>query len=163
MLTRRAPLERHTPLVATTGLARTTGLNRNPFPAVVAAPQRRITAARSKPVAPVLRASLLERCGSLCESCGLPLPEKGWHAHHRLRAAHGRIDSLSNLVALHPHCHVQAPGSVHQETGWALDRGLLVPSTTIPTVEPLWLPDGRKVWLTDTTPVYLAEPEAVAA
>jgi hypothetical protein len=162
-MNRSKPLERHTPIVATTGLARTTGLNRTPFPTVVAAPQRRIAAARSKPVAPVLRASLLERSSGACESCGLPLPEKGWHAHHRLRVAHGRIDSLSNLVALHPHCHVQAPGSVHQETGWALDRGLLVPSTTIPAVEPLWLPDGRKVWLTDTAAVYLDVPPAVAA
>lgn len=174
-MNRDGPLKRYKKLVAQTGLGRGkgiertaplergTGLARTAFRASTTAARKPLAVSRPKPVAAELRAGLLDRCGWLCESCGQLLPEKGWHAHHRLRVAHGRIDSLSNLVALHPLCHVNAPGSVHRETGWALKRGLLVRSTAVPAQEPLWLPDGHRVWLTDDVPAYLIEAPAVAA
>lgn len=160
-------LARYKPLTAHTPLARGKGLERHseftwgttPLARKKPAATRRPT---SKPVAPGLRAALWIRSQGLCESCGQPLPEKGWHAHHRLRAAHGRLDTLPNLVALHPLCHVNAPQAVHQRTGWAKDRGLLVKSTEDPAVMPLTLANGRRVWLSDDG-TYLDVPPAVAA
>ncbi len=47
----------------------------------------------------------------------------GWHVHHILEKANGGSDAASNLVMLHPNCHMQ----VH-------NRGLIVVKP-IPTVQ----------------------------
>jgi 5-methylcytosine-specific restriction endonuclease McrA len=160
-LTRHQPLKALTPLKRGQGLKRRHGLDRGTTRLDRNAPARP-RAATSRPITPNLRAALWIRSGGLCEACGLLLPEKGWHAHHRLRVAHGRLDTLPNLVALHPLCHVNAPQAVHQRTGWAQDRGLLVKSTDDPVLMPLTLPDGRRVWLSGDGR-YLNEPPTVAA
>lgn len=95
----------------------------------------------------LLREALWERCGGYCESpaCGgVPLGAGKWDAHHRLMRSHGGLDELPNLVALHPRCHTQGTRAVHDNVGWAVDRGLIVLGGRDPAVVPVVLPDGRE-------------------
>lgn len=96
-----------------------------------------------------LRQTLWDRTdGGFCEACGGKLNPLWWDANHRKLKGQGGRDELPNLIALHPSCHTIGAGSVHQETGWAYDRGLLVRSALDPRTAPLYLPDGRSVLLT---------------
>jgi 5-methylcytosine-specific restriction endonuclease McrA len=112
-------------------------------------PRRRPRLAGERPDWGSLTEALWARSDGLCESCGLPLPahESNWHRHHRQRREFGD-DTLPNLVALHPECHVLTPWSVHQRPDWAKERGLIVPSWARPESASLELPDGRLVMLT---------------
>lgn len=102
--------------------------------------------------------SLLARSDGRCESCGMPLPSNTseWDRHHRQSRRFGD-NSLSNLVALHPNCHVISPWSVHQRPTWATEQGLTVPSWSRPLSAALWLPDGRLVYLTDEGTYHVIE------
>lgn len=103
--------------------------------------------ASSKDIPAEVRLIVLERSGGLCEACG----EELWgrvHLHHRLRRRDG-LHVASNLVALHPDCHVNAPQAVHQRPTWAKERGLIVPFWGDPSVAPLTLASGRLVLLDD--------------
>lgn len=43
-----------------------------------------------------------------CPQCkGLITEETGWHIHHLIPKVEGGLDKLSNLVLLHPNCHMQ--------------------------------------------------------
>lgn len=89
----------------------------------------------------------LARCEGLCEACGEPV----WgyvHKHHRLRRRDG-LHFASNIVILHPDCHVIAPQAVHQRPVWAKERGLIVPFWASPAEEVLTLATGRRVLLDD--------------
>ena len=43
-----------------------------------------------------------------CPACNQGItPETGWHIHHIVRKAKGGTDEQSNLIVLHPNCHMQ--------------------------------------------------------
>lgn len=97
----------------------------------------------------VLRQQLWDRTdGGYCEACGRKLNPLWWDANHRKLAGQGGRDEPPNLVALHPSCHTLYAGAVHEDTGAAYDRGLLVRFAADPRKAPLILPDGRRVLLT---------------
>jgi hypothetical protein len=154
---RRAPLAARTPL-----------RHRTPMPPRVAGlnPRRRRHVATNTPVErttsaawAALRQQLWERTGGgYCEACGKKLNPLWWDANHRKLAGQGGLDELPNLVALHPSCHTLHAGAVHEETGAAYDRGLLVRFAVDPRTAPLHLPDGHWVLLT-----YDGQYEEVAA
>jgi hypothetical protein len=108
----------------------------------------------------LVRAGVLVRAAGLCEACGGVLPVRGVHLHHRVRRRDGG-DTLDNLVALHPLCHVLGPSAVHERPGWARGRGLVVAVGADPAVVPLVLPSGRVVLLDAGSPRYLAGPVVV--
>jgi 5-methylcytosine-specific restriction endonuclease McrA len=146
-MNRRTALARKTGLHAYTPRARVAGLR----------PKRRRHVASNTPVQRTttaqwgdLRDELWDRTGGgFCEKCGLKLSPLRWDAHHRLMRSHGGRDELPNLVALHPSCHTVAPGSVHQDTGAAYVRGLLLTGFgRDPRTAPLTLSEGRPVLLT---------------
>jgi hypothetical protein len=87
------------------------------------------------------------RSGDRCESCGEPLRGRV-HMHHRLRRRDG-LHVASNLVSLHPDCHVVAPQAVHQRPTWAKERGLIVPFWAEPAETVLVLSSGRRMLLDD--------------
>lgn len=80
-----------------------------------------------------------DRAGGVCDSCGRALARDGFDAHHRLRRAHGRDDSLAVLVALHRACHRW----VHDNVADARARGLLIRSTDDPATSPVRRGNGR--------------------
>lgn len=44
----------------------------------------------------------------ICPECGTTITKAtGWHIHHKVHRVHGGSDKLSNLLLLHPTCHVQ--------------------------------------------------------
>jgi hypothetical protein len=90
---------------------------------------------------------VLVRSGGRCEACGELLRGR-LHMHHRLRRRDG-LHVASNLVSLHPDCHVVAPQAVHQRPTWAKERGLIVPFWAEPAETVLVLSSGRRVLLDD--------------
>jgi hypothetical protein len=161
---RKTPLKRGGSLKRTSGLKRGAGLK--PGGALKrAAPIRRMPTAagsklaarlgapKSKPkrktaddIPPAVRAAVLVRAAGCCEACGKALGEGPVHLHHRQKR-NGRNHTVENLVALHPTCHVIAPEAVHQRPIWAKQRGLILLAHHDPAVEPLTMPDGRRVLL----------------
>lgn len=89
---------------------------------------------------------LLARCGSRCEKCGQPL---GNHLerHHRQRREVGG-DRLSNLLALHPHCHawITEHPEEAREQGWIVSSSGIIGGAPNPELVPVRLPDGY-LWL----------------
>jgi hypothetical protein len=156
---RGGPLKRHTPLRSTSPLQRSIPLRparpvedaepeqpRTPLRAYVRL--RRCTSAIDRH----LRAAVYDRADGCCDACGLWLDPRGWHCHHRRRRSQGGADSLLNLVALHPLCHV-APSGVHARPRWGYAHGLLVPRGVLPQDWAVlrhgitWqIPDGR-TWI----------------
>lgn len=52
--------------------------------------------------------NLWKRQKGLCPGCGERITEiTRWHAHHVVRRVDGGSDSLSNLLLMHPACHMQ--------------------------------------------------------
>ena len=62
----------------------------------------------------------------MCEFCGLPLQEDSFDFHHRQLKT--KIDLPSNGLAVHHFCHIQTPGSIHQNPALAKGRGFIIPS-----------------------------------
>jgi hypothetical protein len=150
---RHVPLVTRTPLRRTGGPRRVAGLN----------PRRRRHVASNTPVTrttrdewEALRALIWNRCEGYCEKCDAKLNPAWWDAHHRLMRSQGGRDEAPNLVALHPACHTLHAGAVHEDTGAAYARGLLIRFALDmrtgchldPRKEPLLLPGGRRVRLT---------------
>lgn len=135
------PIARKTPIVAKSPTARATPKKRR-------APKPGVT--------PDTRAAVLARAAGRCEACGNGFTEAGVHVHHRKKRSQGGGHDLPNLVALHPDCHVIAPGAVHQRSAWAYEVGLMVRRGEDPAAVPLLLHGRREVLLAVDEPAYLA-------
>lgn len=86
--------------------------------------------------AAAVREVVWERQLGTCLACHAGMHRDEFDAHHRTR----RRDlgwCPCNVVGLHHTCHVVAPGSVHQEPGASVERGLIVPSWADPRQVPL--------------------------
>ena len=94
-----------------------------------------------------LRAAVWLRCNGYCERCGIPLAAD-WALHHRKLRSQGGKDEITNLVALHHHCHNLGTDSVHLNVKAAKEQGFIVPSWADPAVVPLILADNALVLLT---------------
>jgi len=131
------PLTRTTPLPRTsaraTAAAKPKPKRKNPLDEIPAA----------------VRALVRARAAGCCEACGKALGDGPVHMHHRQKR-NRRNHTVENLVALHPTCHVLAPEAVHQRPTWAKSRGLILLAHHDPAVEPLVMPDGRRVLLGET-------------
>lgn len=68
--------------------------------------------------------------------------------HHRKLKSRGGLDEISNVVALHHHCHNLGTESVHLNVEKATAQGLLVSSWDDPRRVPLTLPSNALVLLT---------------
>lgn len=95
-----------------------------------------------------LRELLFDRCSGYCERCGIPLAES-WAMHHRLLKSRGGKDEITNVVALHHHCHNLGTNSVHLNPAEATRQGFMVPSGSNPANVPLLLAERFLVLLTD--------------
>lgn len=84
-------------------------------------------ARRGRQLAPELREAVFARSGGLCELCGERLTAV-WECHHRKLRSQGGLDSVTNLLALHPLCHRRA----HGHPAWAKEVGLIVHSMDNP-------------------------------
>lgn len=73
--------------------------------------------------------------------------------HRKLRSQLGK-DELSNLLAIHHHCHNGSTTSVHLSPAPAYERGQLVRSWDDPAITPLILPGERKVLLGESYTDY---------
>lgn len=113
---------------------------------------------KAEEITPATKAVVLERCGGRCEACGELLAGRV-HYHHRQRRQDGG-HAASNVVALHPDCHVVAPQAVHQRPAWARERGLIVPTWADPASTVLVLASGRRVALDDGA-AYQPPPDGV--
>jgi len=96
-----------------------------------------------------LRQIVYERCNGYCERCGISLHPDDYALHHRKLKSRGGTDELSNLLALHHHCHNLGTNSVHLDPSEATRRGLLVSSWSESLVVPVTLCDGTRVLLTN--------------
>jgi hypothetical protein len=160
-LARGGPLKRTGPIKQTATLKRTGPIARTvPAPKKAKAKPRR--AGESSDIPAAVRAVVLARCKGLCEACGGTLAGAPVHMHHRKKRTK-RNHVACNIVALHPACHVIAPGAVHQEPTWAEQRGLIVLAGEDPAVKPLTMPNGDLVLLDPVEPAYLPLPEMYAA
>lgn len=121
---------------------------------------RRAPARRAEGIPAEVVELVLIRAAGLCEACGEPFGPASPHLHHRKRRRDGG-HVASNLVALHPECHVVAPQAVHQRPAWARAHGLIVSAWSDPDATVLVLADTRRVLLSDTEPVYLPPPDGV--
>lgn len=119
---------RYASLTARTGLAQVVPLRRR-IPAPVTPLRPRIQ------MHPLVRQLVFERADGLCDSCGQPVPAKGWHFHHRKLRAQGGRDDAANGLCLHETCHFV----IHREPAWAYERGLLVRQRQDPSVVPVLL------------------------
>jgi hypothetical protein len=90
----------------------------------------------------LIRDQLVARCGGYCEKCGMPMRANDWAAHHRLLRAHGGAHELSNLMAVHHHCHNGDTLSIHLSPKYAYQVGFLVHNGHDPAQVPLQLPGG---------------------
>lgn len=79
-----------------------------------------------KSLTKVARATLYARQEDTCPWCGEWLSFESFAAHHRLLRSAGGTWDMSNIVALHPHCHNIAPGSVHQNPARAYSLGFMI-------------------------------------
>lgn len=101
-----------------------------------------------------IRATLLVRCGGLCEVSGLALDPDRFHVHHRQNKGMGGTnrpwrDDFTNLLALDPLVHNGGPESVHARRPWSEMRGYLIPKLSG------WPPASMPVWLRGTHWVFL--------
>lgn len=87
------------------------------------------------------------RCEGYCERCGIRLGDE-WAMHHRKLKSRGGKDEITNVVALHHHCHNIGTDSVHLNPAEATRRGLMVNSWDDPAQIPVTLDTGFKVILT---------------
>lgn len=94
-----------------------------------------------------LRASVWLRSNGRCERCGIQLAGD-WALHHRKLKSRGGKDHITNVVALHHHCHNLGTESVHLNVERATREGFLVPSWEDPATYPLRLCDDSLVLLT---------------
>lgn len=94
-----------------------------------------------------LREAVFNRSGGYCERCAIPLAET-WALHHRKLRSRGGKDEITNLVALHHHCHNLGKDSVHLNPDAATRGGFMVASWDDPASVPVTLGDGRLVLLT---------------
>lgn len=94
-----------------------------------------------------IRQMVYDRSGGYCERCAIPLAES-WALHHRKLRSRGGKDEITNLVALHHHCHNIGTDSVHLNPDAATREGFMVPSWDEPSLVPVTLGDGRVVLLT---------------
>lgn len=94
-----------------------------------------------------LRARVWDRCAGRCERCGIPL-EASWALHHRKLKSRGGKDDITNLIALHHHCHNLGTDSVHLKPEAATRAGLIVASWDDPATIPVLLFDEGPVLLT---------------
>lgn len=69
--------------------------------------------------------------------------------HHRKLKSRGGKDEISNVVALHHHCHNLGTGSVHLDPSKATEQGFIVASWDDPADIPILTPDNVLVWLLD--------------
>ena len=72
------------------------------------------------------RRTVRTRAKGLCELCGLPCPSP--HLHHRQARGLGAggINTPSNLLYLHPSCHlkhIEAKRALAYENGWLVRHG----------------------------------------
>lgn len=76
---------------------------------------------------PDMAIDVIERDQGACAVCGLHIDGKG-HIHHRKprgMGGSGEVNVLSNLIYLHPSCHLKHVESQRQrafENGWILQR-----------------------------------------
>jgi len=105
---------------------------------------------------PTIRKQVQERDGGLCVVCGLPV--SGGHVHHRKpRGMGGRrlsIDTLSNLILLHPDCHLKHVESKRRQ---ALDNGWLIIGSAYPETVPIRYMLTRTVYLLDNGDIIETE------
>lgn len=152
-LNRGKPMQRGGPLKQTASLKRTGPIVRS-APAAKKAKVKPRRAGESNDIPAAVRAVVLARCQGLCEACGGTLAGFPIHMHHRKKRTK-RNHVPCNIVALHPACHVIAPGAVHQEPAWAEQRGLIVLAGEDPATKPLKLANGDLVLLDPVEPAYL--------
>lgn len=95
-----------------------------------------------------LRTQLWLRCDGYCEKCGLPL-EPSWAMHHRKLKSRGGKDEITNVLALHHHCHNLGTRSVHLAPADATEHGYLVASWDQPNQIAVTLGDGQEALLTE--------------
>jgi hypothetical protein len=95
-----------------------------------------------------LRETLWLRCNGYCERCGLRL-DNSWAMHHRKLKSRGGKDEITNVLALHHHCHNLGTHSVHLAPDLATKQGYLVASWDDSKEVVVTLGDGSKVLLTD--------------
>ena len=101
-----------------------------------------------------LRRQVYVRSHGRCEQCGTRLTAD-WQAHHRKprrmggRAKNRHVNTLANLVALCPDCHMK----IESHRRWALDRGLLLHEHDNPETVPIIVMGRRRVLLGE---VYMA-------
>lgn len=69
--------------------------------------------------------------------------------HHRKLKSRGGKDEITNVVALHHHCHNLGTESVHLNPDEATRLGFMVPTGYEPATVPLLLADTHYVLLTD--------------
>lgn len=94
------------------------------------------------------RALLYERSGGRCEWCGEGMHEEWFDAHHRRLRSRGGTWALSNLLAVHPVCHTNQPGSIHMQPKEASRRGAMLSSWQDPALAIVWI-GGAMYQLTD--------------
>lgn len=82
----------------------------------------------------------------MCERCGIQLGES-WALHHRKLRSRGGKDEITNLVALHHHCHNLGTDSVHLNPEAATRDGFMVASWDEPDQVPLVLADRYLAYL----------------
>ena len=101
-----------------------------------------------------MRNLVWERCQGVCEFCGAGLDPESWDYHHRQLKT--KIDLPSNGLAVHHFCHIQTPGSIHQNPKTAKSRGFIIAGwvkveefSTVPLFlgGELWTDRGRWVCL----------------
>jgi hypothetical protein len=95
-----------------------------------------------------LRETLWLRCNGYCERCGLRL-ENSWAMHHRKLKSRGGKDEITNVLALHHHCHNLGTHSVHLAPRLATEQGFLVASWDDPSKIAVTLGDGQEALLTE--------------
>ena len=82
-----------------------------------------------------VRALVWERSRGMCEFCGLPLQEDSFDFHHRQLKT--KVDLPSNGLAVHHFCHIQSPGSIHQNPHVSKFLGFIIPSWIRPEDFPI--------------------------
>lgn len=82
--------------------------------------------------------AVIKRANGYCESCGNPLAED-FALHHRKLRSRGGDDCVSNLIAVHHHCHNLGTDSIHLKPKDATLKGFMCPSWEQPENYPMWL------------------------
>ena len=113
-------------------------------------------------IPPDVRNEVWAREDGNCAVCGLPVDSPG-HVHHRkprqMGGAKGRLDILSNLVLLHPSCHLK---HVEHNRTRAYENGWLITGHNQPEDTPLMYMLNGWVYLTDSGHIITTgEPNAL--